>query len=169
MFVAGGAGMVQPPAIYPEVADQFDDLADEWLAGQGGPGAEEFLSRLRGADAVLLNGEGSLYRTNLSAIRELFVAWLCKTRLGIPTVYLNGRVHLTNVMPILPAMVRKTFAELDAVAVRDPFSLRNLAREHGSCRDDYRTRLQAVCQTNRSDAAGLGRLAVSALRNSVCR
>jgi polysaccharide pyruvyl transferase WcaK-like protein len=110
------------------VADQFDDVADDWLAGHGGPGAHEFLSRLRGADAVLLNGEGSLYRTNLSAIRELFLAWLCKTRLGIPTVYLNGMVHLTNVMPVLPAMVRKTFAELDAVAVRDPYSLRNLAR-----------------------------------------
>jgi polysaccharide pyruvyl transferase WcaK-like protein len=128
MFVADGAGMVQPPAVYPEVADQFDDLADEWLLGQGGPGAEEFLSRLRGADAVLLNGEGSLYRTNLSAIRELFLAWLCKTRLEIPTVYLNGMVHLTNVMPVLPAMVRKSFAALDAVAVRDPYSLRNLAR-----------------------------------------
>ena len=29
-------------------------------------------------------------------------------------------------MPILPAMIRKTFGVLDAVAVRDPYSLRNL-------------------------------------------
>jgi polysaccharide pyruvyl transferase WcaK-like protein len=76
---------------------------------------------------VVLNGEGSLYRTNLSAIRELFLAWLAKTRLGIPTVFLNGTVHLTGVIPTLPAMVRKTFAELDAVAVREPPSVRNLA------------------------------------------
>ena len=126
MFVDQGRDMVQPPAFFPTVADQFEHLGDEWLAGRGGPGAEEFLARLRGADVVVLNGEGSLYRTNLSAIRELFLAWLAKTRLGIPTVFLNGTVHLTGVLPILPAMVRKTFAELDAVAVREPLSLRNL-------------------------------------------
>ena len=37
-------------------------------------------------------------------------------------------VHLTDVMPVLPAMVRKTFSVLDAVAVREPCSLRNLAQ-----------------------------------------
>ena len=56
----------------------------------------------------MLNGEGSVYRTNLSAIRELFIAWLCKCHLGIPTIFVNATVHLTDVMPILPAMVRKT-------------------------------------------------------------
>ena len=75
---------------------------------------------------VVLNGEGSLYRDNLSAIRELFLAWLAKECLGIPTVFINGMVHLTNVMPVLPAMVRKTFRVLDAITVRDPCSLRNL-------------------------------------------
>ena len=76
---------------------------------------------------VVLNGEGSVYRTNLSAIRELFIAWLCKCHLGIPTIFVNATVHLTDVMPILPAMVRKTLPVLDAVAVREPLSLRNLA------------------------------------------
>ena len=75
---------------------------------------------------MVLNGEGSIYRTNLSAVRELFLAWLAKERLGIPTVYVNGGVHLTDVVPVLPAMVRKTFPCLDAVAVREPWSLRNL-------------------------------------------
>jgi len=74
----------------------------------------------------VLNGEGSIYRTNLSATRELFLAWLAKERLGIPTVYVNGGIHLTRVMPVLPAMVRKTFTVLDAVAVREAWSLRNL-------------------------------------------
>jgi polysaccharide pyruvyl transferase WcaK-like protein len=39
---------------------------------------------------------------------------------------MNGMVHLTDVVPILPAMVRKTFSILDAVAVREACSLRNL-------------------------------------------
>ncbi len=119
--------MRQLPAAYPSVADQFEAVAEDWLQGRGGPGADELLSRFQGADLVVLNGEGSVYRTNLSAIRELFIAWLCKCHLGIPTIFVNGTVHLTDVMPILPAMVRKTLPVLDAVAVREPHSLRNLA------------------------------------------
>jgi len=126
-FTNGGAGMRQPPASYPAVADQFEVVAENWLQGRGGPGADELLSRFQGADLVVLNAEGSIYRTNLSAIRELFIAWLCKCHLGIPTIFVNGTVHLTGVMPILPAMVRKTLPVLDAVAVREPLSLRNLA------------------------------------------
>jgi polysaccharide pyruvyl transferase WcaK-like protein len=128
-FVNDGVGMRQPQATYPTVADQFETIADEWMQGKGGPGAQQFLTRFEGADLVILNGEGSIYRSNLSAIRELFLAWLCKVRLGVPTVYANGGLHLTDVMPILPAMVRKTFRSLDAVAVREPCSLRNL-QEH---------------------------------------
>jgi polysaccharide pyruvyl transferase WcaK-like protein len=120
-----GNSRVQPQAIWPEVADQFECIADEWLAGRGGRGVDAYLKALEGVDIVVLNGEGSMYRTNLSAVRELFVAWFATTRLGIPTVFVNGLVHLTRVVPILPAMMRKTFAVLDAVAVRDPWSLRN--------------------------------------------
>jgi polysaccharide pyruvyl transferase WcaK-like protein len=127
-FVDQGAGMRQLPARYPAIADEFDQVADKWLEGSGGPGANELLRRFEGADLIILNGEGSVYRTNLSAIRELFLAWLCKSRLGIPTVFVNATVHLTDVMPILPAMVRKTFPLLDAVSVREPRSLKNLAQ-----------------------------------------
>lgn len=125
-FVNGGEGMRQPDATFPDLADQFEMVADDWMAGRGGPDAHEFLSRLQGADLVLLNGEGSVYRRNLSAIRELFLAWLAKERLAVPTVFVNGTVHLADVVPVLPAMVRKTFAVLDAVAVREPCSLRNV-------------------------------------------
>jgi len=123
-----GSSLVQPQALWPEVADQFECIADEWLAGRGGRGVDAYLKALEGVDVVILNGEGSMYRTNLSAVRELFIAWFAKTRLGIPTVFVNGLVHLTRVDAILPAMMRKTFRVLDAVAVRDPWSLRN-ARE----------------------------------------
>lgn len=116
-------------ATFPTVADQFEMVADEWMTGRGGPAAADFLNLFDRADMILLNGEGSIYRTNQTAIRELFLAWFAKARLGKPTVYLNGGVHLTDVVPILPAMVRKTFGSLDAVAVREPCSLRNL-QEH---------------------------------------
>ena len=125
-FVDRGAGLHLPRAPYPTVADQFDAIADEWVQGRAGPGAAEVLARFDDADLVVLNGEGSIYRDNLSAIRELFLAWLAKERLGIPTVHVNGLVHLTDVKPVLPAMVRRTFPALDAVAVREAPSLRNL-------------------------------------------
>ena len=48
-FWGGGVGMTQPKASFPEVADQFETVADEWLSGDGGPGAAEFLVRLRSA------------------------------------------------------------------------------------------------------------------------
>jgi polysaccharide pyruvyl transferase WcaK-like protein len=121
-----GSSLVQPQAIWPEVADQFECIADEWLAGRGGRGVDAYLRALKGVDVVILNGEGSMYRTNLSAVRELFIVWFAKTRLGIPTVFVNGLVQLTRVVPILPAMMRKAFGVLDAVTVRDPWSLRNL-------------------------------------------
>lgn len=125
-FVGGGVGLHQPEAVYPSVADEFEAVADAWLSGEGGPGAAAFLERFEGADLIVLNGEGSIYRTNLSAVRELFLVWLAKNRLGIPTMFCNGLVHLTDVVPVLPAMVRKTFPTLDAVAVREGYSLRNL-------------------------------------------
>jgi polysaccharide pyruvyl transferase WcaK-like protein len=124
-FPSGG-GLRQPQAVFPEVSDQFDEVADQWLAGTGGPGVASYLAKLGGADLVILNGEGSIFRTNVSAVRELFLVWFGKTRLGIPAMFANGSVHLTDVLPILPAMVRKSFGALDAVVVREPASLRNL-------------------------------------------
>lgn len=121
-----GAQKAQPQAVFPDVADQFEEIADEWERGGGGPGSKGFLKKFEGVDLVLLNGEGSIYRTNLSAMRELFLAWYAKTRLGLPTLFMNGTIHLTDVVPVLPAMVRKTFPLLDAVTVREPYSLRNL-------------------------------------------
>jgi polysaccharide pyruvyl transferase WcaK-like protein len=125
-FVNDGVGLHQPRVAFPFVCDQFETVADEWMAGRGGPDAGQYLSRFAAADLVVVNGEGSLYRRNQSAVRELFLAWLCKTRLGVPTIFANGSSHLTDVDPVLPAIVRKSFGALDAVAVREPPSYRNL-------------------------------------------
>jgi polysaccharide pyruvyl transferase WcaK-like protein len=119
-------GFRVPDARYPRVADQFDAVADHWEAGTGGAGVAAIVERLGRADLVFTNGEGSLYRDNESAVRELFCAWFAKERLGIPTVFANAMVHLTDVVPILPGMVRRTFPVLDAVAVREARSLANL-------------------------------------------
>ena len=128
-FVNDGVGLHQPRVVFPYVSDQFETVADEWMAGRGGPDADQYLNRFAAADLVVVNGEGSLYRRNQSAVRELFLAWFCKTRLGVPTIFANGSSHLTDVDPVLPPMARKSFGALDAVAVREPPSHRNI-RHH---------------------------------------
>ena len=119
--------MRQPKASFPALADQFETVADDWLNGGGGPARRGIPGSVSDAvDVVVLNGEGSLYRDNLERHSGALPGLAAKERLGIPTVFVNGMVHLTDVMPILPAMVRKTFRVLDAVAVRESCSLRNL-------------------------------------------
>lgn len=110
----------------PIVADDFEIVAEDWLRGRGGPFVDEYLGKLKKSDLVIFNAEGSTYRNNTSAIRCLFALWLARTHFDKPAFFMNGSVTLTVVDPILPAMVRKTFATLSGVTVREPCSLRNV-------------------------------------------
>jgi len=113
--------------VLPRVADEFEYIADLWLQGKGGRGADEFLAKARGADAVIFNAEGSTYRDdNICALKGLFMLWLAKTKLGKRSMFLNGSVTLTRVDATLPAMVRKVFGAIDMAAVREPDSYRNI-------------------------------------------
>lgn len=115
-----------PVAYVPRVSDEYEYRADQWLAGRGGPNADEYIARLKACDAVVFNAEGSTYRNNHAANLCLFMLWLAKTRFHIPSFFLNGIVHLTLVDAVLPGMVRRTFPVLDGIAVREPLSLRNV-------------------------------------------
>lgn len=112
----------------PALADDYDETASAWQAGRGGPEAESFIKQARWADLVIYNGEGSIYRRNHSAIKALFMSWYARKILGKPCAYLNGGLHLTHVEPFLPPMARRTLLELDAVTIRESWSLQ-CARE----------------------------------------
>ena len=113
--------------VLPRVADEFDYIADLWLQGKGGRGADEFLEKARGADAVVFNAEGSTYRDdNICALKGLFMLWLAKTKLDKRALFLNGSVTLTRVDATLPAMVKKVFGAIDMAAVREPDSYQNI-------------------------------------------
>lgn len=115
-----------PLAFLPAVADDFDRIADAWNRGEGGPFAEEFLTKLDTCDAVVFNAEGSTYRNNTSAVRCLFALWLTVTRFNKPAFFTNGSVTLTPVFPILNAMVARTFEAITAVSVRECCSYDNV-------------------------------------------
>ncbi len=119
-----------PIDFFPQVADDFDFWADEWLAGRGGPQAAEFLSMARDADIVVYNGENSIYRNTGEGRHGLFLMWIAKTRLQKPTCIVNHTAHLDEVLPVMPAIVKLVYPELDLVAVREPRSLDNL-KDHG--------------------------------------
>ena len=125
-MLAASAGYHGPDMLLPHVADEYEYVADEWLRGRGGPGADEIVAAMEGVTVAVFNAEGSVYRNNYSAIKGLFLLWLSKTRFNTRALFLNGGVHLTRVEPLLPAMVRKTFAVMDVVAVREPYSQRSL-------------------------------------------
>lgn len=113
--------------VLPRVADEFEYIADLWLKGKGGLGADEFLEKARGADAVIFNAEGSTYRdNNICALKGLFMLWLAKKKLGKRAMFLNGSVTLTRVDATLPAMIRKVFSAIDMAAVREPSSYQNI-------------------------------------------
>ena len=119
-----------PIDFFPAVADDFDRFADEWMEGRGGPMATRFLDEMERADALVYNGENSLYRNTLEGTRALFLLWLSKTRLGKPTCIVNHTVHLTSVLPVMNAMVRKVHPALDLVTCRESASHR-LLQEFG--------------------------------------
>ncbi|NOZ55945.1 MAG: polysaccharide pyruvyl transferase family protein [Calditrichaeota bacterium] len=112
----------RPRNFFPRVADDLDRFADEWLAGEGGPMAERFLEELEGSDVLVYNGENSLYRNTLEGTRALFLLWLSKTRVGKTTCIVNHTAHLTQVRPMMTAMVRKVYPVLDLVTCREEAS-----------------------------------------------
>ncbi len=114
--------------VLPRVADEFELIADLWQSGRGGKGADEYLRLLAEADIVVFNAEGSTYRNNYSCLKSLFMLWFARECLNKRAFFLNGSVTLTDVDPILPAMLTRVFDVLDGVTVREPNSLR-MARE----------------------------------------
>jgi hypothetical protein len=111
---------------FPEVADEFDFWADEWMAGRGGRAAREFLDLAGRADIVVYNGENSIYRNTVEGCHGLFLLYLAKTRLEKASCIVNHTAQLDDVRPIMNGMVRLVDPLLDLVAVREPCSLRNL-------------------------------------------
>lgn len=115
-----------PVPFFPEVADDFDYWADEWLAGRGGPQATEYLALAGAADVIVYNGENSIYRNTPEGCHGIFLLWLAKTRLGKPSCIVNHTAQLNDVLPIMSGMAKLVFPALDLVAVREPCSLANL-------------------------------------------
>jgi polysaccharide pyruvyl transferase WcaK-like protein len=111
---------------FPAVVDDYEHVADEWMAGRGGPMAHEFLAAARDADIIVHNGEHSIFRNTTEGCRALFLLWFARTRLGKPSCEINHTAHLTSIVPIMPGMVRLVYPTLDLVTVREPCSLRNL-------------------------------------------
>jgi len=111
---------------YPEVADDFDRFADEWLDRQAGPIGEEFLSLAQKADIIVYNGENSIYRNTPEGCHGIFLLWLAKKYLGKPCCIVNHTAHQNGVRPIMDGMIQLVFPELDLVSVRESSSLINL-------------------------------------------
>lgn len=112
--------------LLPKIADEFEYIAQLWLSGKGGEGAKSFINMMQDIDIIVFNAEGSTYRDNIGAIKGLFMLWFTKTKLKKKAYFLNGSVTLTLVDSTLPAMIKKVFSVIDGVAVREPYSYKNI-------------------------------------------
>ena len=113
---------------FPDIADEFEHFADEWMAGRGGPLADEFMAAATQSDVIVHNGENSMYKNSVMGCRALFMLWFAKTRLGKPSCEINQTVAVSSMpRPIMRGMVEVVYPLLDAVTVREPRSLADLA------------------------------------------
>lgn len=119
----------------PLVSDEFDFIADKWINYESTKGSAEIMNLLNNADYVVFNAEGSTYRNNRSAIRALFILWLASNKLKKPSFFLNGSVTITTIDPIIPAMIEKTFLQIEGISVREPFSYNNVIEKYPSLKN----------------------------------
>ena len=114
---------------YPEIWDDFEFFASKWVAGDGGPVAADFVERLKRSDAIVHNGENSLYRNTVPGMRALFLLWLAKTRFGKVAAEINHTAVLADMTrPIMRGVAREVLPLLDLVTVREPRSLTDLEK-----------------------------------------
>lgn len=112
--------------IYPAIRDDFDWFAEQWTAGKMGPVANGFVELARWADVVVYNGENSIYRNTVEGCRSIFLLYLARTQLNTPACAVNQTVHVTQVRPIMKAMIQSVYPMLDVVSNREPKSWQRL-------------------------------------------
>ncbi|MBN1454567.1 MAG: hypothetical protein JW963_26355, partial [Anaerolineales bacterium] len=92
---------------FPQVSDEYDDKAQQWLRGNGGPVGDEFLAKARKSDVVLINEEGCIVEQAKKGTRSLFLGYLAKKYLNKPVFIVNHTAHFKTSVPILLSMGKK--------------------------------------------------------------
>jgi polysaccharide pyruvyl transferase len=125
-FIYRASQQIDP---YPEIFDDFEYYGDQWVAGEAGPVAADFIERLKWCDALVHNGENSLYRNTVPGMRSLFLLWLAKTRYGKVAAEINHTASLAAMTrPIMSGMARGVLPLLDLVTAREVHSLADLRK-----------------------------------------
>lgn len=109
----------------PRIADEFEGVAEFWISSKKDR-YKKLLNQIKSVDILVFNAEGSTYRNNKSAIRALFILWIGAKFFNKRCFFLNGSVTLSDIDPMLPAMVEKTFSSIAGVTLREPKSYRTV-------------------------------------------
>lgn len=104
----------------PQKLDDFQRVAERIDCGE--LWHRGLLEQMTSADAVLVNGEGSVYGTESKGFEELFFAWYAKTRLKKPVAMVNQTMDLSDAA--MRRAAEETLPLLDDVSFREPVSLR---------------------------------------------
>lgn len=90
----------------------------------------QWVERLRNTDIVIINGEGTLHGIKPSSSGLLYLAYLAKTRFGLPVSIINHSVYPQSNGVFEPQgraelFYSKVYRALDNIAVRESKSLQN--------------------------------------------
>lgn len=102
----------------PNYADEFTDVLNYWTQSNLNSTEKKILETIKSVDMVVFNAEGSIYRSNKSALIGLFLLAL-SGKLGKKTLLCNCSFSLTNQDNILESYVKNSLQYIDHVFLRE--------------------------------------------------
>jgi len=105
----------------PEISTEFESIATNWLNNKE---FEREIEKLKWADFILVNGEGSIYGREAKGFYLMFLAWFCREKLDLntPMCMVNCTIQIDDHRSLTNGMARKTFDYFDEIFVREPIS-----------------------------------------------
>lgn len=152
----------------PYLADDFDDLCFKWQKGQGGSGANYILEKVKNADIVLFNSEGSAYRNNIGAITGLFILYYSKVILNKSSYFINGSITISSEDPRMPSMIKITHDVIDGFFIRELESYENLKKFIPNSKKIYFSPDSVFNITNEYDGSRISDVYIKSLGKYIC-
>lgn len=108
----------------PLTLDDFDSYADQMLQNESHNGG--LLDAIKAADVAVIHGDGCMVGNSIMPRSVLFLAYLIKTRFGMPAILINHTTDFSH--PELNRMATAVYPLLDDITYRDQTSA-NLCRD----------------------------------------
>lgn len=109
----------------PEISSEFELVAFNWLNNNI---FNDEIEKIKWADCILINGEGSIYGRETKGFYLMFLAWFVREKLNLktPILFVNATIQIDEHRSFTLGMAKKTFNYFDELIVREPISQKKL-------------------------------------------